>query len=145
MKNFNHARFRLVFMNDFRQFLPFSTYLLTLNSSRSLLISLLHVFLGHALVKLQLTLNFQYLLGSVFHSTLSWRLNHRNLLFYKDSLMVFINSLFVSFTAEIVFSCLTLHIHPSIIFYMTWSLRFFHWPTLTHLFFYHSYRVGSSA
>ena len=67
--------------------------------------------LGRPPAKLLTISKFRYLLGQKLSSILSrWR-NHSNLLFCKHSLMVCNCNIFLSFTTEIFFSGVILHIH----------------------------------
>lgn len=58
-------------------------FLLVVYSSRSVLISSLHVFLGHLLAKVSQASNFQHLLGRKLSSIPFRRPNHSNLTFFK--------------------------------------------------------------
>ena len=80
-------------------------------SFRSLLITSFHVFLGHPLAKLPLTLKVLHLLDQAVSSVLSRWPNHCSLLYCKYSFILINFSLILSFSAEILSSGLTLHIH----------------------------------
>ena len=98
-------------MKDFQAFLSFARSLLTFLSFRSLLITLLDVFLGRSLGTLTLTLKAFHALNRVFSSILSRWPNSCILISCKHSLMLLIFSLVVSSSAEVLSSGQIWHIH----------------------------------
>ena len=87
-----HKRFNVltsVLTNNLQAFLSLVMFLLTFLSFISLLIKAFHVFLGHALRKLSLTLKVLYALDQALSSIHFRRPNHCSLLSSKHSLVLF--------------------------------------------------------
>ena len=87
---------------------------LTFLSFKWLLITAFHVFLGHSLGKLTLTLKVLHLLDQELSSILSRWSHHCSLPPCKHSLMLFNFSLILIFSEEILSSGLTLQVHLTI-------------------------------
>ena len=120
------------FMNDFPVFLRLTSSFLNLNFTRSSLITSLYFILDHHLVKPSSASNLQYLPRQEFSCILCGWSNHSNLLFCEHSLMfthshmLFNVGPFLSFTAEIISSCLALCIHLTILASNTFSISYRH-------------------
>ena len=117
-------------MKDFQAFLSLAMTLLTFLSFRSLLITLFHVFLGHSLGKLPITLKFLHLLDETHSSILSRWPNHCSLLSFSHSLMLFNFSLVLSSSAEILSSDRALLIQVIILASFP-HIFLFNWPNHT--------------